>query len=299
MIGFTLSPLLAVHISDGVLAWPWWVGGYVGAAILFVVGAWRVRDEEIPNIALLTAAFFVGCIIRVPVGGVTTVHLLLNGLMGVLLGWRVAIAIPVGLFLQYALSQHGGFNALGINTCIMTLPALGAWQLFNILRRVPCVKELWFRASLIAVSTLIWTLSLVYSVVMLCTNPLNQLSTLDLAWANRITFHPLTLLGAVILAGLAAWAERRLDHAPEFPIGLIVGELAVLATILLNVLVLIWGGQEDWPTPVLVTVVPYLMLAVLEGIVLGFTVGFLARVKPEMLNGSVSENTQCLIESIP
>ena len=44
-----------------------------------------------------------------------------------------------------------------------------------------------------------------------------------------LTFHPLTLAGALLLAVLAAWAERRLENAPEFPLGLLVGEVAVLA----------------------------------------------------------------------
>ncbi len=54
---FTLP--FAVHISDGVLAAPWLLSGFGGAALLALIGAWRIREEEIPRIALLTAAFFV------------------------------------------------------------------------------------------------------------------------------------------------------------------------------------------------------------------------------------------------
>src|SRR5262249_10179934 len=154
--------------------------GFVCAAILALLGAWRIRDEEIPRVALLTAAFFVASQIHVPVGVVSSVHLLLNGLIGVVLGWRAGVAIPVGLFLQAALFQHGGFTTLGVNSCIMTLPALLAWQLFTRMRQVPWVRQPWFRAKLVALSSLLWTLSLVYSIVLLCTNPLNQISTLDL-----------------------------------------------------------------------------------------------------------------------
>src|SRR5215470_13163727 len=106
---------LAVHISDGVLAVPWLGGGFALAALLVVIGALYVRDEEIPRIALLTAAFFVASLLHIRVGP-TSVHLLLNGLVGAVLGRRAPLAILVGLFLQVALIGHGGFLTLGVNT---------------------------------------------------------------------------------------------------------------------------------------------------------------------------------------
>lgn len=42
-----LPPLLAVHISDGVLTWPWLVGGFVLAGVLTAAAMYKVRDEEI------------------------------------------------------------------------------------------------------------------------------------------------------------------------------------------------------------------------------------------------------------
>jgi cobalt/nickel transport system permease protein len=272
----------AVHISDGVLTWPWLAGGFVLAAVLLFLGSRRVRDEEVARVALLTAAFFVASLVHITVGP-TSVHLLLNGLVGVLLGWRAALAIPIGLFLQAALMQHGGFTTLGVNSCIMVLPALLAWQLFAALSRLPWVRQPWFRSGLVAVSTLAWTLSLVYSVTLLCTNSLRQLAPVDTEWADYLTFHPLSLTAALALAVLVAWGERRLENTPEFPVGLLVGETAVLATLLLNCLVLIGGGQESWHSLALITFVAHLPIAVVEGTVTGFTVGFLARVKPEML----------------
>jgi cobalt/nickel transport system permease protein len=282
MLGNVLSPLLAVHISDGVLTAPWLAGGFGLAAVLALAGAWRIRDEEIPRVALLTAAFFVASLLHVPVGP-SSAHLLLNGLVGVVLGWRAALAIPVGLFLQAALIGHGGFLALGVNSCIMVLPALLAWQLFALLRRVPWVRQPWFRSVLVGVSTLVWTLSLVYSVTLLLGNGLSQLPRPDTTWADYLTFHPLTLAAALAVAAVAAWAERRLENAPEFPVGLLVGEVSVLATVLLQCLALVGGGPEDFHRLAMINFVIHLPIAVVEGIVLGFTVGFLVRVKPEML----------------
>ncbi len=287
--------LWAVHISDGVLTWPWLVGGVVVAAILALGGAWRIRDEEIPQVAVLTAAFFVASLIHVKLP-TTSVHLLLNGLIGVILGRRAALAIPVGLFLQAALIGHGGFTTLGINSCDMVLPALLAWQLFNALQRVPWLRRPWFRAALVAASSLGMLLSLVYGLALL----LSRNGT-GVSWASRVTFHPATLAVALAVSLLLAWTERRLENAPEFPIGLLIGQVTVLATALLTSLVLVWGGQEpdSWQKLGELLFVAHIPVALIEGIVLGFTIGFLAQVKPEMLGWTREvETAKCPVDSL-
>ncbi len=294
-----MSPLFAVHISDGVLQPPWEWGGFAVAALLALFGAWRIRDEEIPRVAVLTAAFFVSSQIHVQVPGGPSTHLLLNGLLGVILGRRALLAVPVGLFLQAALFGHGGFYSLGVNSVVMGLPALLAGLLFAGLRRLPWLRRPWFRAALVAGSALAFGLSLVYAVTLLVTNNPKQLGDADLSWANRVTFHPATLAGAAALAALAAWAERRLENAPEFPLGLVVGESAVLATVLLNAVALVLGGRENWYSLALLTFIIHMPLAVIEGAILGFAVGFLARVNPEMLGWAAPERTECAVDSLP
>jgi ABC-type Co2+ transport system permease subunit len=220
--------------------------------------------------------------LHIPVGP-TRAHLLLTGLVGVILGPRACLAIPLALLLQYFLLQHGGFWTLGVNSCVMAVPALLSWLLFALLHRLPWLRHPWFRSLLVAVCSLTWLLSLAFSVTLLCTNPLRTMQTLDLQPALALTLHPLTLLTVLLLTGLVVRVERRLENAPEFPLGLLIGELAVLATVALNCLVLLYGGERDWLTSVLILIVLELPLAVVEGAIVGFTVGFLARVKPEML----------------
>ncbi len=65
--------------------------------------------------------------------------------------------------------------------------------------------------------------------------------------------------------------------------GLALGVLTVLATTALNATVLLRGGAEDWHTVALLVFVAHLPIAALEGLALGATVSFLARVKPELL----------------
>jgi cobalt/nickel transport system permease protein len=124
--------LFAVHISDGVLAPATLVVGFVIAGLLLIPALVRIRDEEVPRIALLTAAFFVSSSIHVKVPP-TSVHLLLNALVGVILGRRAPLAIVVGLFLQAALLAHGGYTTLGVNTAVIAGPAILARRLFRTL----------------------------------------------------------------------------------------------------------------------------------------------------------------------
>jgi cobalt/nickel transport system permease protein len=127
--------LFAVHLSDGAISLVWIASGYAGAAGLLAIAMWKVREEEIPRIGLLTAAFFVGSSLHIKLALLpTSVHLILNGLVGVILGRRAPLAIAVGLLLQCILLAHGGLTTLGLNTCIVAIPALIAGCAYPVLR---------------------------------------------------------------------------------------------------------------------------------------------------------------------
>src|SRR5262249_52067173 len=166
------ATLWAVHISDAILRPAWVCGGFVVAALLFALSVWRLRDEDIPRIALLAAAFFVGTLPHIPFGP-AGFHLPLNALVGVLLGRRAVIGIALGLTLQALLIQRGGFTTLGVNTCIIGLPALLAGAVFPSQRRAAWLRQPGCRAVLVALSTLIWVLSLVFALALLLNNRLD------------------------------------------------------------------------------------------------------------------------------
>ena len=129
--------LFAIHLSDGTLSTAWTAGGFAGAALLVFIAMWGVREEEIPRIGLLSAAFFVGSYPHIPLAVVPiSVHLILNGLVGVVLGRRAPLAITVGLLLQYFLLHHGGLTTLGLNTCVIAVPAVLAGWVYPLLRAV-------------------------------------------------------------------------------------------------------------------------------------------------------------------
>src|SRR5262245_42832289 len=237
--------LWAVHITDGILAAPWWLGGYAIAGVLLMVSAWRVRDEEIPRIALLTAVFFVVSLIHVRVG-FTSVHLLMNGLIGIVLGPRAALAIFCGLFLQYWLMPvpHGGLQTLGVNTCVLTAPAILVWALLRASNRLPWLKHPWCRCLLVMVSATGWLFSLIFCVSLLWTNTHWQVQalTFDAAWA--VATQPIVILVVGAASAAAAWIERHLENSPEFALGLLLGESAVLLTVGLMCAVLLAGGEQ-------------------------------------------------------
>jgi cobalt/nickel transport system permease protein len=123
-----------MHISEGVLSAPVLITGAVLSATGVAIGLRKMSYEKIPQVAVLSSAFFVASLIHVPIGP-SSAHLVLNGLLGVLLGWMAFPSILVALALQALLFQFGGFTVLGVNTFIMAVPAMLAFFLFRPLLR--------------------------------------------------------------------------------------------------------------------------------------------------------------------
>lgn len=119
-----------MHISEGVLSGPVLAGGAALAALGTAMGLRRLDYDRLMTVAVLAAAFFVGSLIHVPIGPVSA-HLVLNGLLGAILGWAAFPAILVALTLQAVLFQYGGLTSLGVNAFNMALPAVLCHFLFR------------------------------------------------------------------------------------------------------------------------------------------------------------------------
>ncbi len=196
-----------MHISDGVLPLTVTIGGYAASGVLVAWSARRAHNEDMPKLAVMTAAFFVASLIQVPFGP-TSVHLILPGLTGALLGPAAFLSIGLGLLLQSLLFQFGGLTALGANALMMGLPALACGWVFH------KFKGRTIRSQ---------------------------------AAAGGIAGALGTALAALILAGL-------------------------LAT-----------GGEDFFGVVKIAMLAHIPVIVVEAAVSAFTVAFLARVKPALL----------------
>jgi len=117
-----------MHISEGILSAPVLLGGGVIATAGTIIGLRRMDYDQMMPTALLSSAFFVAGLLHVPIGP-GSVHLILNGLLGILLGWAAFPAIVTGLFLQAVFFQFGGLVVLGVNTVTMAVPALCCYYL--------------------------------------------------------------------------------------------------------------------------------------------------------------------------
>jgi len=119
-----------MHISDGVLDLPVLVGGAALAAVGTGYGLWRMDYDRVPRVAVLSSAFFVASLIHVPAGP-ASVHLILNGLSGLILGWACFPALFVALLLQAVFFHFGGITTLGVNVVNMALPGVICYGLFH------------------------------------------------------------------------------------------------------------------------------------------------------------------------
>lgn len=123
-----------MHLADGILSFPVLAAGTALAVAGVGLGLRKMAYEQIPQVAVLSASFFVASLIHVPVGP-GQAHLLLNGLAGLVLGWAVFPALLVALLLQAIFFGYGGVTVLGINTLNMALPGVACWYLLRPLLR--------------------------------------------------------------------------------------------------------------------------------------------------------------------
>lgn len=183
------------HIPDGVLSVPVLVGGAVVAAASLAFALKRLDEDSLPRVAVMAALFFVASLINVSIGP-TSVHLLLSGLMGLVIGWATVPAVFVGLVLQAIFFGFGGIATLGVNTVNIALPGV-LWALLL----APLMSASPARAAL--VGALVAALSVASTAVLVALSL--TLSDGAYALSARIvlfTYGPL-LIGEAIITGFA------------------------------------------------------------------------------------------------
>ena len=149
-----------MHLSEGLLRPEILIGGAVISAAFTLYAFKTLKDDEIPKTAVLSALFFLASFIHVPIGP-TSVHLVLGGIVGAMLGFRAFIAIFVALLLQGVLFGFGGLTTLGINLFNLATPTLIGYWLFMLPSTKRWQKDLlWFLVGFIPLALSAFLLSL-------------------------------------------------------------------------------------------------------------------------------------------
>lgn len=120
-----------MHIADGVLN----LGATVVVSTISAIALFKaikeLKNEDISITAVCSAMFFIASFIHIPFG-VTQIHLILLGVIGILISWSSFVSIFVALLLQALLLGYGGIASLGVNLFIMAMPAVIVYYLYNL-----------------------------------------------------------------------------------------------------------------------------------------------------------------------
>lgn len=197
------------HIPDGVLSAPVLIGGALVSASLLGLALRRLEYEHLPQAAVLAAAFFVSSLITIPLGP-SSVHLLLNGLMGLLLGWIAVPALLVALVLQLVFFGHGGLTTLGVNVMNLAVPALlCALVLRPRLRDLGRLESAFPARETFRIGAMAGVLGVLASALLVALSlGLSDSGFRPLAQVLFVTYLPLALVEAVITGTILAFLGR-------------------------------------------------------------------------------------------
>ncbi|WP_323587443.1 cobalt transporter CbiM [Aliarcobacter butzleri] len=120
-----------MHISDGIISIEVATVSAVVTLAFCVYSFKNLTNEKIALVASMSALFFVTSFIHIPFG-VTQIHLMLIGFIGIFLGSLAFISIAIALILQALLLGFGGISSLGANILVMALPAYLVYLIFKL-----------------------------------------------------------------------------------------------------------------------------------------------------------------------
>ncbi len=120
-----------MHISEGVLNTQMLIATNLVGVIALSFSIKKTDFDDIAKTAVLSAVFFLGSFIHIPIG-VSSVHLLLCGLIGAFIGISSIFAIFIALILQALMFGYGGFSTLGANICILGSACLVGRLIFTL-----------------------------------------------------------------------------------------------------------------------------------------------------------------------
>ena len=172
-------------------------------AVGTAIGLRKMDYDRIPQVALLSSAFFVASLVHVPAGPGVSAHLVLNGVTGIILGWAAFPAFLVALLLQAVLFHFGGLTALGVNTFNMAAPAVFCYYLCNAAargRHAAAAGALAFLAGTLGIGLS----GLLTSISLLSTGEAFR----QAAWTFIICQTPVMVIEGFVAMGLVGFLRR-------------------------------------------------------------------------------------------
>lgn len=281
---YFLEPIFGVHLPDGLIQGPGIIAGWCTAFLLLLLGSRNLSNDEIPKISLLTAVFFLTSLFPIPVPGGPKTHLLLNGLIGIILGQRAILAIAPALFLQSLLFAHGGFLSLGLNICIMTIPALFIGLIAKIIQKPLILGKPATKLSICFCLIITSIFSVTAGILMLAWQFKYEEKSEIINRVFLFLASPASILGFTIASMIVSWALFRSRNGMLFAFGFFIGLFGVLLTIFLHTTTMLFCSVPYLEPIIFITCMIHLPLAIAEGLTVGIMVSFLAKVKPDLLN---------------
>lgn len=203
-----------MHIADGVLSTNVMAATNVAAVAAVGLGLRRIDYAQVPRVGVLAAVFFVGSLIHIKIGP-ASVHLLLNGLVGFMLGWAALPAMAAALFLQAILFGYGGLTVLGANTLIMALPAVLCHALYAARCRTAAGERGAFAWGMAAGATAVTGSCLLMAAALF----VSRADTYSAAIKALLAFHvPVIGVESVVVGAMAAFLHKVQPELLQAPV---------------------------------------------------------------------------------
>jgi cobalt/nickel transport system permease protein len=129
-----------VHIPDGLMdptvAGIGWIEFVIVISAAILLSSKRLKEKDLPRVAMFSAGIFVAQIINFPIGGGTTGHLIGGALFAIMVGpVQAMIGMSVVILIQALLFGDGGITALGLNAINMAVIApLSGWGIYSLIK---------------------------------------------------------------------------------------------------------------------------------------------------------------------
>jgi len=131
-----------MHIPDGlmdpVVALIGWAEFTMVIGVTLFILRNRIKERDLPRVAVLSAGIFVAQMLNFPIGGGTTGHLIGGALFAIMAGPLLAmVGMTVILLIQALMFGDGGITALGLNALNMAIIApLSGWGIYTMLNQI-------------------------------------------------------------------------------------------------------------------------------------------------------------------